>query len=83
MCVQITGGTRPSRPENEATVRWLSDAIWGMLESCWAYDLSARPTIEEVHRVFQGPLLVRLLDLVLPRTVGGTATVKSHPKTSR
>lgn len=69
-------GTRPPHPGNGATGRWLSDGIWGTLEACWTPEPSARPTIEEVHQVFRGSPLIRLLDLILPRVVGRMAVVK-------
>jgi len=50
MC--IIRDTRPPRPRDGVGVRWLPDAIWKMMESCWIPQPLMRVPIGEVHRVF-------------------------------
>jgi hypothetical protein len=47
--IHILNARRPARPEEEDVCRALvTDALWAMVESCWAQDASIRPTAAAV-----------------------------------
>ena len=82
LCNRIVSGVRPVRLDGAAGARLLSDDTWRILESCWTPEPTARPTIERVHRELQGSPRARLLDSIIPRSVGRVLAVKSHTKAS-
>ncbi|KAJ7826634.1 kinase-like domain-containing protein [Mycena leptocephala] len=45
--LQVIDGTRPARPADSL----IPDYIWGLIEQCWAHDISVRPEILEIQRV--------------------------------
>lgn len=48
----ITAGTRPPRTKDGVAGFWLTDLIWGTMESCWSEDPSERLSINEVYDTF-------------------------------
>ncbi|KAF9646903.1 kinase-like protein [Thelephora ganbajun] len=50
LAMHIIGKSRPPRPTNEIAARWLPDAIWKVMESCWTLQPSSRLSIEEVYQ---------------------------------
>jgi serine/threonine protein kinase len=38
----------PVRPEEKETSRWLSDALWDLMQRCWHKDAASRPSMREV-----------------------------------
>lgn len=41
-------GSRPPRPGPEITALGLTDAVWALVEDCWAQDPEDRPPMSEV-----------------------------------
>lgn len=48
----IIRGGRPARPTEYNP--WLSDSVWGLMEECWQFDYTKRPTMREVLQRLEG-----------------------------
>ena len=45
----VLKGEHPARPRDaEVVERGLDDSLWGLLESCWAFNPDDRPSMDEV-----------------------------------
>ncbi|EMD38701.1 hypothetical protein CERSUDRAFT_82975 [Gelatoporia subvermispora B] len=41
---------KPARPKDTGAQRWISDAIWSVMQDCWQYDPDKRPVMGDVVR---------------------------------
>ncbi|KAI9508854.1 ras guanine nucleotide exchange factor domain-containing protein [Russula earlei] len=49
----IRDGPLPTRPEQNITLKGLSDAMWDLLNRCWQRDPGSRPSMPEIREVIQ------------------------------
>lgn len=62
--LQVHQGNRPERPSPaQCHDEVLLDALWELIQRCWAQDPNARPTIGEVEAYFDPPRPSRPLRL--------------------
>lgn len=40
--------TQPKRPTEPGVQRWLTDALWALMQRCWSRDIGSRPTMKDV-----------------------------------
>ncbi|KIK64858.1 hypothetical protein GYMLUDRAFT_982306, partial [Collybiopsis luxurians FD-317 M1] len=46
----VSQGQRPPQPQQN---RWCPDALWELVEACWAQDPAARPNIQKLYDTLQ------------------------------
>jgi son of sevenless len=57
--VVIYKGLLPTRPENRASVRGLSDAMWNLMNRCWQRDPTSRPSMTKICEAIQHMHMLR------------------------
>ncbi|KAJ6550473.1 hypothetical protein DFH09DRAFT_1086733 [Mycena vulgaris] len=45
---KVMGGIRPARPIPDSTSPEITDAIWALIESCWAHEPTKRPSSRQI-----------------------------------
>jgi Protein tyrosine and serine/threonine kinase len=51
--VIIHKGLLPTRPEDNATARGLSDAMWDLMNQCWQHDSTSRPSMTIIREAIE------------------------------
>ena len=51
--IAIRDGPLPTRPEQSATTRGLSDGLWNLMNSCWKHDPESRPSMSAIRETIQ------------------------------
>jgi serine/threonine protein kinase len=49
----VRDGPLPTRPEQSATLRGLSDALWDLMNQCWQRDPNSRPSMPTIRETIQ------------------------------
>ena len=49
----VRDGPLPTRPEQSATQKGLSDALWDLMNQCWQHDPKSRPSMSEIRETIQ------------------------------
>ena len=49
----LRDGQLPPRPENNITMRGLSDMMWNLMNQCWQRDPKSRPSMSEIRETIQ------------------------------
>jgi serine/threonine protein kinase len=49
----IRDGPLPTRPEQSATMRGLSDSLWNLINQCWQRDPNSRPSMSTIRETVQ------------------------------
>ena len=56
--LSVQRGDRPNRPRSDHNKLGVNDAVWDLIQSCWAHNPSDRPTsrdlLKKLHRAIDG-----------------------------